>query len=113
MAVVKLTPRRQELLDAMRAKAGTDGWTHVQDHAGYCIRWDRTLDTPDWVYEMAAYKNWDPTYQQHVFITMVTATSVMMSVHRAPWVSGQMGIDLTLKRAFEVLATPASVLDRS
>jgi len=110
---VLLTKRRQELLDAMRAKAGTDGWEHVPDHLGYCIRWDRTLVTPGWVFDMAAYRNWDPTYQQHVFITMVTATSVLMSVHRAPWVNGQMGIDLTLKRAFEILADPASVLDRT
>src|SRR5512142_2639776 len=96
-----LTKKRQELLGAMRAKA-EDGWTHIPDHAGYCIRWDRVQDFPghmrDWpgLHGDKPYKNWGATYTQHVFVTMVTATSVLMSVHRAPWVNGQTGIDLTI-----------------
>lgn len=113
-----MTPKRQALFDAMKAKIG-DGWEHIPDHLGFCIRWDRVQDFPDWVREMSGlhgdhpYRNWDPTYTQSVFLTIPTPSSnPLLSVHRAPWVNGQT-IDLTLKRAFGILADPASVLDRS
>ena len=109
---VQLTPKRQALLDAMRAKA-EDGWTHIPDHSGYCIRWDRVRDFPDhmrrWpdLHGGYPYRNWAATYTQHVFITMATATSVLMTVHSAPWMTGSTR-DLTIKRALEILADPAS-----
>ena len=50
--------------------------------------------------------------QQSVFVTLVSAASnPLMRVNRAPWISSQ-DSDLTLTRAFEVLADPASALDR-
>lgn len=106
------TKRRLELFETMKAKADEGSWTHIPDHPGYCIRWDRVQETPDWIRDREAYKNWDPQYTQHVFITLATPdSSPLMSVHPAPWVTGRMGIDLTLKRAFEVLANPVAVLE--
>jgi hypothetical protein len=108
------TKRRLELFEAMKAKAAEGTWVHNPERPGYSIRWVRTLETPGYVRKMKAYENWDETYDQHVSITLVTPESnPLMGISRAPWVTSQLGIDLTLKRAFEVLDDPAAVLDRS
>ena len=118
MTTPTITPKRQALIDAMRA-ALDNGWVRVEGRPGLCIRWDRMVPFP---YHLADSNgeigSWSPLpedngqYPQNVFITLVSAASnPFQRANRAPWVRSE-DSDLTLKRAFEVLADPASVLDR-
>lgn len=103
------TPKRRELFDAMLAKLG-HGWTFVPTNGYFTIRYDRELPFPEYM-DRGAYKNWGPTYDQHVFVTLVTPdSSPLVRVLRASWVSGR-DCDVTLKRALEILDNPTSLLD--
>jgi len=119
MPVTKITPRRQALIDAMRAALNSGEWERIDGRPGLCIRWDRWTPFP---YHLADANgqlgSWSPLpeddgqYKQNVFINLATAASnPSLRVNRAPWVRSE-DTDLTLTRAFAVLADPASVLDR-
>jgi hypothetical protein len=113
-----MTPKRQELVDTMRA-ALDNGWVRVESY-GFVIRWDRWVPFPVHLADKdGRIGNWSPLpeddgkYVQHVFVKLVTADSnPMLRVCPAPW-AGARDSDLTFRRAFEVLADPASALDRS
>jgi hypothetical protein len=101
----------------MRA-ALDNGWTRI-DGPGFKVQWSRWLPFPHHLADSnGRIGSWCPLheddgkYWQSVSITLVTAASnPIMRVNRAPWISSQ-DSDLTLTRAFDVLADPASVLDR-
>jgi hypothetical protein len=113
--------RRQQLIDRLLAlAAGADArWVHVPDH-GLSVRHSETLPTPAWARERRiipgmggerTLPHWDePTYQRHVFVTLVHRDAKpILSVARAPWM-GRSDLDLTLTRALEVLEDPDSAL---
>ena len=113
----KITPKRQALIDAMHDVLD-NGWVRVEGRPGLSVRWDRWVPFPYYLADSdGEIGSWSPLpeddgqYKQNVFITLVTAASnPLLRVNRAPWISSQ-DSDLTLTRAFEVLADPASVLD--
>ena len=115
----KITPKRQALIDAMHDVL-EHGWVRVEGRPGLSVRWDRWVPFPCHQADSnGQIGSWSPLpedngqYQQNVFITWAVpaVSNPVMRVNRAPWVSSQ-DSDLTLTRAFEVLADPASVLDR-
>ena len=114
----KITPKRQALIDAMHDVL-EHGWVRVEGRPGLSVRWDRRVPFPCHQADgNGQIGGWSPLpeddgqYQQSVFVSLVSAASnPLMRVNRAPWFSSQ-DSDLTLTRAFEVLADPASALDR-
>jgi len=101
--------KRQALLDALRTPP--EGWERVPETPGLTIRWGRDQDFPDYM-RHGAYANWDPTYRQLVFLTLVSAKAApIMRVCRAPWVNCQ-DTEPSLERALAVLADPAAELER-
>lgn len=119
----KLSAKRAELIDGMKLYALNPNavWQPVPTGFGITIRHSvRGLTTPDWARERRlipgmggerTMARWDePTYDQHVFLTVVGYSSKpLLGVARAPWV-GRTDSDLTLTRALEILRDPASAL---
>lgn len=108
----KLTPKRQALLDAMKAAIDSGKWSRVPDSYGYTIRYTEERETPDWAQKD---RGWCagalypfPTYTACVFLTLVLGGKVILGNGSAPWM-GRRDQDITLKRAQEVLANPAAV----
>jgi hypothetical protein len=116
----KITPRRQALIDAMRAALDSGEWERIEGRPGFSIRWDRWEPFP---YHLADANgqigSWSPLpedngrYEQNVFVTLATADSnPFLRVNRAPWIRSE-DSGLTLTRAMAVLADPASALERT
>lgn len=119
----KLSAKRTELIDGMKLYALNPNaiWQPVPIGFGITIRHSvRGLETPAWARERKLIPGmggertrprWDePTYDQHVFLTVVGYTGKpLLGVARAPWV-GRSDTDLTLARALEILRDPASAL---
>lgn len=118
----KLSAKRAELIDRMKHFAANPNptWAHVPG-VGLTVRHTVCgLTTPDWARERKPIAGlpgeltrpyWDePTYDQHVFLTVVGYTGKpILGVARAPWVR-RSDSDLTLARALEILDNPAVVL---
>ncbi len=70
---------------------------------------EHNVTTPETVREL---KIWDePTFSRHVFITVLpfsTGWTIILGVAHAPW-GERRDSTITFKRAFEILANPASV----
>jgi hypothetical protein len=119
---VKLSPRRAELIKRMRILALNPNptWAHVPG-IGLTVRHSvRGLTTPDWCRERRPIAGlpgeltrpyWDEaTYDQHVFLTMVSVQSIpILRIARAPWV-GATDHEVSLTAALHILDNPASKL---
>lgn len=111
-----ISKKRQQLIDDLRAAAAIgDQWKAVAGH-GLTVRYTETLPTPErmrtWPSQHSP--NLHPydteTYDRHVFLTLVhTQARPLLRIARAPWV-GATDTEISLARALEVLADPASVL---
>ena len=119
----KLSTKRAELIDRMEHLALNPNavWQPVPASFGITIRHSvRGLITPDWARETRIIPGlggertrpkWDePTYDQHVFLSLSCVTGKpILGVAAAPWV-GRGDSYLTLTRALEILDNPAVVL---
>jgi hypothetical protein len=87
----------------MREAVTAGEWTAVGPST---IRWSLSgRPTPDWV----TSRQWPaPTFDAHVFLTLIGST-VVLSVDRVPWVERR-DVNVSMARAFEVLANPAELL---
>lgn len=96
-----MTKTQAKMLDAMRAAIASGEWVAV---SGQTIRYTETLETPEGIPD-----RWWPgaTYDRYVFVTL-TLGGMILGVARAPWVE-RTDQSVTYKRAFAVLADPASV----
>ena len=111
-----ISKKRQQLIDDLRAAASTgDRWKLVAGH-GLTVRYTETLPTPQrmrtWpsLHSPNVHPYDTETYDRHVFLTLAhTQAKPLLRVARAPWM-GAIDTEISLARALEVLADPASVL---
>lgn len=74
------------------------------------VRWSREREFPadHPMRGSAAYRNWEPSYTELVFLNLV-GDAVIMRVCTAPWVNCR-DTKITLSRALAVAVNPASAL---
>jgi hypothetical protein len=111
-------PKRRELLEAINAAAKDEDspWTALRPdnpiiaNIRRTIRYTDVQETPDYV-RKDGWINWDrDTYPRFVFITFY-ANVVLLRVTHSPWVDTH-EFEITLRRAFEVLADPTIAFKR-
>lgn len=102
-----MTKTQAALVAAMKAAIAEGTWAVVN---GQTIRFTETVDTPE-IHRGTGFGRWPhPTYDRHVFLTVVPRKpwAIIFRETPAPWV-GARDSTITFKRAFEILEDPAGV----
>lgn len=82
-----MTRAARKILDRMieLVQAPESGWVPVPGTAGSTVRLTRTVDTPEYA-RGTGFGRWEePTYEEHLFVTLV-AGKVIMGHAPCPWV---------------------------
>ncbi len=101
---LRMTRTQQRLADAIRAAVADGPWEAFD---GRTIRFSETLETRPFDYGTGPGQWGQPTYQRHLFLTVVTGSpwSIILRVDHGP-LSTARDTTITFTRAFEVIADP-------
>jgi hypothetical protein len=116
---VTLTTKQRQILDAMNAGIDSGQWTMIATAPYITLRYmESDLVTPDYarnpfqssVGTVPAQWPFD-SYSRCVFVNLITGKpwSLLLGVSPCPWVGTRDGQKITMAKALEILADPASV----
>jgi hypothetical protein len=99
----------------MRTAEASGTWERIPVDYAYMIRWNRTVNTPDWAREERHLigATWtSPTHDQRVIVTFPIGNKgrPFLGISHNPW-SRTDRYEVSLDRALAALNDPAAVLD--